>query len=121
MAARKKRPAAPSSPRLALFAEVASRWLADFETRVATGERRQRTLEHYRHALARHLLPALGHRQLQPITADDLATLVSDLRAKQLSPWTVSGLLVPLSCVSSTSASAADSSPANPLPPAPSR
>jgi integrase len=87
-----------ASPRLT-FAEVAQRWLSDFETKVAAGERRERTLEHYRGALERHLLPPLGHRQVQLITPDDIAALVSELRAKGLSLWTVNGLLVPLSCV----------------------
>ena len=45
------------------------------------------------------MLPRLGHRQLQLITTDDLAALVTELRAKGLSPWTINGLLVPLSCV----------------------
>jgi integrase-like protein len=67
---------------------------------VATGERRERTLEHYRGALERHVLPRLGHRQLQLISADDLVALVSELRGQGLSPWTINGLLVPLRRVS---------------------
>jgi len=59
----------------------------------------ERTLEHYRGTLERHVLPRLGHRRLQLITTDDLAALVAELRAKGLSPWTINGLLVPLSCV----------------------
>src|SRR5580692_4312116 len=55
----------PRSPRVT-FGETAARWLADFEARVKTGERRQRTLEHYRHAFQRHLLPALGRRAVGP-------------------------------------------------------
>ncbi|MGH2972148.1 MAG: tyrosine-type recombinase/integrase [Gaiellaceae bacterium] len=88
----------PASPRLT-FAEVARRWLDEFESKVRVGERRERTLEHYRGALERHLLPQLGRRQLQLISTDDLAQLVAVLRTKGLSPWTVNGLLVPLSCV----------------------
>ena len=51
----------PLSPRLT-FAEVARRWLADFEAKVAAGERRGQTLDLYRSQLHRHLLPgsALG-------------------------------------------------------------
>ncbi len=88
----------PASPRLT-FGEIARRWLCEFEAKVAAGERRERTLEHYRGTLERHVLPRLGHRQLQLITTDDLAALVTELRAKGLSPWTINGLLVPLSCV----------------------
>ena len=62
----------PASPRLTL-AEAATRWLADFEAKVASGERRERTLAHYRHALDHHLLPRLGHRQLRLIRTDELA------------------------------------------------
>jgi hypothetical protein len=37
----------PVSPRLT-FAEVAEQWLADFEVKVAAGERRERTFDPYR-------------------------------------------------------------------------
>ena len=36
------------------FAEVAARWLAEFEAKVAAGARRERTLELYRNQLERH-------------------------------------------------------------------
>jgi hypothetical protein len=49
----------PLSPRLT-FAEVAGRWLAEFEVKAAAGERRDRTLDLYRSQLDRHLLPRLG-------------------------------------------------------------
>ena len=49
----------PLSPRFT-FAEVAARWLADFEAKVATGKRRDRTLDLYRSQLHRHLLPRLA-------------------------------------------------------------
>src|SRR5258708_584236 len=39
--------ALPGSPQLT-FAEVARRWLAEFESKVVAGERRERTLELYR-------------------------------------------------------------------------
>jgi len=88
----------PASPRLT-FGEVARRWLGEFEAKVSAGERRERTLEHYRGALERHILPRLGHRRLQLIGPDDLAVFVSELRGEGLSGWTINGLLVPLSCV----------------------
>jgi hypothetical protein len=53
----------PVSPQLT-FAEVAARWLAEFEAKVAAGERRERTLDLYRSQLHRHLLPRLGRRRL---------------------------------------------------------
>jgi hypothetical protein len=42
----------PLSPRLT-FAEVADRWLTEFEAKVAAGERRDRTLDLYRSQLHR--------------------------------------------------------------------
>jgi hypothetical protein len=61
----------PVSPRLT-FAEVATRWLAEFEAKVAAGERRDRTYDLYRSQLSHHLLPRLRRRRLGLITADDV-------------------------------------------------
>src|SRR6266545_2800475 len=88
----------PVSPRLT-FAEVAARWLTEFEARVAAGERRDRTLDLYRSQLHRHLLPRLGRRRLTLITADDVVALVRELQADGLSPWTIKRILGALSCV----------------------
>jgi integrase len=78
------------------FAAVAARWLARFEAQVASGERRERTLENYRYHLESHLLPALGRRRVRAISTDDLAVLVAELRLQGLSARTVAGALVPL-------------------------
>src|SRR6266536_4539879 len=88
----------PLSPRLT-FAEVAARWLAEFEAKVAAGERRDRTLDLYRSQLRRHLLPRLGRRRLAMITADDVVAVARELQADGLSPWTVKRILGALSCV----------------------
>jgi integrase len=88
----------PLSPRLT-FAEVAGRWLAEFEAKVAAGERRERTLDLYRSQLFRHLLPRLGRRRLALITADDVVTVTRELQADGLSPWTIKRILGALSCV----------------------
>lgn len=85
----------PASPRLT-FAEVAGRWLAEFETKVAVGER---TLDLYRSQLRRHLLPRLGRRRLVLITPDDIVHVTRDLQAEGLAPWTIKGILGVLSCV----------------------
>src|SRR6266498_1903639 len=90
--------ALPLSPRLT-FAEVAARWLAEFEAKVAAGERRDRTLDLYRSQLRRHLLPRLGRRRLAMITADDVVAVTRELQADGLSPWTVKRMLGALSCV----------------------
>ena len=82
----------PLSPRLT-FAEMAERWLAEFEAKVIAGERRDRTLDLYRSQLHRHLLPRLGRRRLALITADDVVAVMSELRADGLSPWTIKRIL----------------------------
>src|SRR4051794_10877558 len=78
------------------FAQLATTWDAEFAALVEAGERGERTLEHYRYFLKNHLLPALGHKRLQEITTDDIADLISQLRAKRLSAKTINGGLVPL-------------------------
>jgi integrase len=88
----------PLSPRLT-FAEVAGRWLAEFEAKVAADERRERTLDLYRSQLFRHLLPRLGRRRLALITADDVVAVTRELQASGLSPWTIKRILGALSCV----------------------
>src|SRR6266542_4288092 len=88
----------PLSPRLT-FAEVAARWLAEFEAKVAAAEPRDRTLDLYRSQLRRHLLPRLGRRRLAMITADDVVAVTRELQADGLSPWTVKRILGALSCV----------------------
>src|SRR6266540_4356009 len=88
----------PLSPRLT-FAEVAERWLTDFEAKVTAGERRDRTLDLYRSQLRRHLLPRLGRRRLTLITPDDVVQVLRELETEGLSPWTIKRILGALSCV----------------------
>ena len=88
----------PLSPRLT-FGEVATRWLAEFEAKVAAGARRERTLDLYRSQLRRHLLPRLGRRRVALITPDDLVAVMHELQAEGLAPWTVKGVLAAFSCV----------------------
>jgi len=85
----------PSPSRLT-FAQLAESWLEGFEALVAAGERGERTLENYRYHLDKHLLPALGRKQLTEITTDDIARLIARLRAQGLAAKTINGALVPL-------------------------
>jgi hypothetical protein len=78
-----RRPAALTTADLA---EIADRWLAEFEAKVAAGERRDRTLDLYRSQLHRHLLPRLGRRRLALLTADDVVAIARELQAEGLSP-----------------------------------
>ena len=85
-----------AAPSALTFCELAEEWIIGFEAQVRSGERSERTLEHYRYHLDRHLLPAFGRRRLQGLTTDDCARLIASLRGKGLSPKTVAGALVPL-------------------------
>lgn len=78
------------------FAELAATWIEGFEAQVRSGERAERTLEHYRYQLRRNLLPTLGQKKVQEISTDDCARLIAKLRARGLSPKTIAGALVPL-------------------------
>jgi hypothetical protein len=98
----------PVSPR-PTFEEVARPWLADFEAKVAAGERRERTLDLYRSQLHRHLLPRLRRRRLALIGPDDVVTVMRELQTDGLSPRTVMGILGTLSCVSASHFAAATS------------
>ena len=84
-----------ASPRL-LFATVASWWIARFEAKVAAGERRERMLEAHHYYLHKHLMPALGRRQMRGVTVEDVARLITALRAKGCSEKTAAGALATL-------------------------
>jgi site-specific recombinase XerD len=75
---------------------LAESWLQGFAAQVASGERGERTLEHYRYHLDKNLLPALAHKRLQQISTDDCARLIAQLRSRGLAPKTVASALVPL-------------------------
>jgi integrase len=88
----------PACPRLT-FATVAARWLERFETMVAVGERRGRTLESHRYHLDCHLLPAFGRRRIASVTADDIAGLIRSLCEEGRAPRTVAGALATLGSI----------------------
>ena len=66
------------------FADAAAKWLAG-----PVLDLRPRTQECYRNAIEQHLLPALGARRLDAVTADDLAILVRELRSREFSEATI--------------------------------
>jgi len=88
----------PACPRLT-FATVAARWLERFETMVAVGERRVRTLESHRYHLDRHLLPALGRRRIATINVDDIASLIGSLAGDGRAPRTIGGAMATLGSI----------------------
>ena len=58
------------------FGEVVAEYLTSIREPRRGGEKAERTLERYRSALDLHVLPTLGTRPIQKITADQLAALV---------------------------------------------
>lgn len=66
------------------FADAASRWLAG-----PVLDLRPRTQDCYRNAVQNHLMPWVGSRRLDSISADDLALLVRELRESGLSEATI--------------------------------
>lgn len=85
----------PLSPRLR-FDTVVRWWLERFEAKVASGERRPRTLEAHRYYLNQHLLPAFGERRIGSISTDDVAEFLLALRQSGCSPKTTANSLATL-------------------------
>jgi integrase len=88
-----------AAPSKITFAEVAAEYIAGLEANVAAGERAARTLERYTQHLDTHILPGIGHLQVQKLTPDDLAAFLRDRQSVGLSSWTRKGLLTPISRV----------------------
>jgi integrase len=88
-----------AAPSKITFAEVASEYIAGLEANVAAGERASRTLERYEQHLNTHILPGIGHIQVQKLTPDALAGFLRDRQSAGLSSWTRKGMLTPISRV----------------------
>jgi integrase len=92
-----------AAPSRQTVAQVADEWLAAQASRL-----RPRTLQTYRTHLNEHVLksklgrqtgPTLGSRKVNSVKPHDVALLVAELRNKGLSPWTIHGVLSPLSAL----------------------
>jgi hypothetical protein len=92
-----------AAPSRQTVAQVADEWLA-----VQASRLRPRTLATYRTHLREHVLksklgrqtgPTLGSRKVNSVKAHDVALLVAELRDKGLSPWSIHGVLSPLSAL----------------------
>ncbi len=59
---------------------------------VASGEKSPTTLELYRRRYSKHLEPRLGRRKLQDVKPGHLATMLQELRAEGLAPWSVKAI-----------------------------
>lgn len=87
-----------AAPRLR-FDTVVEWWIGRFARRVASGQRRERTLELHRYHLDRHLLPPLGPRLIREITTADVAELLDGVREQGCSEKTVAGALATFASV----------------------
>lgn len=81
------------------FARIAGWWIERYERRVEAGERRERSLESNRYHLEKHLLPALGRRLIRTLGVEDVAALMTELRAAGKSEKTVAGALATLQSI----------------------
>ena len=81
------------------FARVAGWWIERYERRVEAGERRERSLESNRYHLERHLLPRFGPRLIRTLGVEDVADLMTRLRAAGKSEKTVAGALATLQSI----------------------
>jgi len=79
------------APEKKTFSELADEWLPK-----QTGLR-PRTIDHYGGDIRVHLKPRIGHLRMAEINEDVVARLISDLREAGLKPWTIRGVLTPLS------------------------
>jgi integrase len=81
-----------AAPRLRLEM-VADWWLERYKRRVASGERRVRTLEIHTYYLKRHVLPLIGSRLIREISVEDVVDLLDRLRERGCAEKTVAGAL----------------------------
>jgi integrase len=84
------------APSKKTFREIAEEDLALVRSQVAAGEKSARTHEKYHGDLARHILPALGHRPIQKVTASVISAFLNQKREEGLSAWSRVGMMTPL-------------------------
>ncbi len=88
----------PASPRLRLDT-VAAHWSKRFEAMVAADERHPCTYEAHRFHLDHDLLPRLGSRRVASLGVEDIAGLITELRAAGRSAKTTANALGTLQSV----------------------
>jgi integrase len=88
----------PASPRLR-FDTVADWWSQRFAAMVEVGDRHPRTLEAHRFHLEHDLLPRLRSRRIASIGVEDIAGLITELRAAGRSTKTTANALATLQSV----------------------
>jgi Phage integrase, N-terminal SAM-like domain len=81
-----------ATPRLR-FGQVAAWWIERYARLVASGARRQRTLDIHRYHLERHLLPRYAGFLIRQITVQDVADLLDRMREEGRSEHTIAGAM----------------------------
>jgi integrase len=94
----RKREGEPVSPGKVKFEPFARTWIEGQQ------QLRDGTKTLYRGHLERHVYPRLGHRWLHEIREEEITGLISELRSKGLSAYTIRGVLVPLGRILSNAA-----------------
>jgi integrase len=77
------------APSKKTLADVWAHFEKTYAGLVATGERRERSLDAYRQHWRSYVEPSLGRRPVQKINASHVSGLLSELRQKNLAPWTL--------------------------------
>jgi len=78
--------AEPEAAKPVTIGSVAGDWLESFELQVAAGERKPRTLDHYRSNWRCHIENSFASRLITEISPDDIVRLLNELRAGGKSP-----------------------------------
>jgi len=87
------------APSRATLNDLADRFFAEYESKVARGERSQRALDTARQRYDTHVRPNLGLRRAQEIRSGSVSHWLADLRQTTLSNLTVRGIVTVLSAV----------------------
>ncbi len=85
-----------AAPTRKTVSEVYDELRALYERQVASGERAERTLEAYDYRVKARVLPVIGNRPIQKITAADVSAMIDTWRERGYSPATIDETRPPL-------------------------
>jgi integrase len=87
------------APSRATLNDLADRFFEEYESKVARGERSQRSLDTTRQRYDTHVRKSLGLRKAQDIRSGSVSNWLADLRKTSLSNYTVRGIVTVVSAV----------------------
>ena len=87
------------APSRATLNDLADRFFEEYESKVTRGERSQRALDTARQRYDTHVRSTLGLRKAQEIRSGSVSQWLSELRKKDLSNFTIRGIVSVLSAV----------------------